>query len=140
MLNIQSLSVAYGMRLILREITFNVAKGEVVALIGPNGAGKTTLMRSVSGVLRPKEGVIQIAGKDVAQLSAIERASLLAVVPQARDLPDLFTVEQTVLIGRTPYLGWFGQPAPRDRQRVEWTLERTGLLALRNRRIGELSG
>ncbi|HEX7976591.1 MAG TPA: heme ABC transporter ATP-binding protein [Anaerolineales bacterium] len=140
MLEIQSLSVAYGSRPALEDVTFQVAKGEVVALIGPNGAGKTTLMRTVSGVLAARSGRVLVDGQDFKRLSPPQRASYLAVVPQARDLPALFTVWQTVLLGRTPYLGWLGQASAADQARARWALERTHLLPLAERSIGQLSG
>lgn len=140
MLEISELSVAYGGRLFLKEISFEIQPGEVVALIGPNGAGKTTLLRAVSGVLPAHSGRVRVGGKDFSRLPAAGRARYLAVVPQARNLPGDFTVWQTVLLGRTPYLGWLGQASPVDQARTRWALERTRTLDLSHRRIGELSG
>jgi iron complex transport system ATP-binding protein len=140
MLQIQSLSVAYGARLVLHDISLNIPSGEIVALIGPNGAGKTTLIRAVSGVIRPQSGGLRAGGEDLAGMTSTQRARKLSVVPQARNLPEPYTVWQTVLLGRTPYLGWLGQPAESDRERVRWALERTETLGLAERRIGELSG
>jgi iron complex transport system ATP-binding protein len=140
MLEIQMLNVAYSSRPVLQEITLQVGKGQIVSLIGPNGAGKTTLIRALSGVLPVQSGSIMVTGKDVAHLPASRRAALLAVVPQARDLPAGFTVRQTVMMGRTPYLGWLGQDGLSDRSRVSWAIERTHLQELQHRNIGELSG
>jgi iron complex transport system ATP-binding protein len=140
MLQIQSLSVGYGARLVLHEISLHIQAGEIMALIGPNGAGKTTLIRAVSGVIRIKAGSVRADGQDLAQMNAGQRARRMAVVPQARNLPDPYTVWQTVLLGRTPHLGWLGQPSERDQARVRWALERTESLDLAERRISELSG
>jgi iron complex transport system ATP-binding protein len=140
MLSIQYLSVSYGPRQVLHDISLQVQAGEIVALIGPNGAGKTTLIRAVSGVVRPRSGQIHARGEDLAGMTSSQRARKLSVVPQARNLPDPYTVWQTVLLGRTPYLGWLGQPSEGDRARVRWALERTETLELAERRIGELSG
>jgi len=140
MLQIQSLSVGYGLKLVLHEIDLHIQSGEIVALIGPNGAGKTTLIRAVSGVIRSKAGAMRAGGDELAGMTASQRARKLAVVPQARNLPEPYTVWQTVLLGRTPYLGWLGQTSSRDRERVRWALERTETLELAERRIGELSG
>jgi iron complex transport system ATP-binding protein len=140
MLEIQSLSVGYGARLVLHAINLHIQPGEILALIGPNGAGKTTLIRAVSGVIRPRWGILRAGGEDLAGMNAAQRARKMSVVPQARNLPEMYTVWQTVLIGRTPYLGWLGQPSERDRERVHWALERTETLELAERHIGELSG
>lgn len=140
MLEINSLSVAYGLHLVLEDISFNVRPSEVVALLGPNGAGKSTLIRAVSGALSALRGSICVNGVDLKHLSVAERARCLAVVPQARNLPPAFTVFETVLLGRTPYLGWLGQVSETDRKCVWRALESTHLTALAERRVGELSG
>jgi iron complex transport system ATP-binding protein len=140
LLELQQLSVSYGERLVLREITFDIQPGEVLALIGPNGAGKTTLIKTLSGVLKPRTGAARVFGQDLYQISTTQRAHLLAVVPQARNLPAAFTVWETVLIGRTPYLGWLGQPRPQDIERTRWALARTGTLEFAERPLGKLSG
>lgn len=140
MLTIRSLSVNYGPRRVLQDVSLSVANGEIVSLIGPNGSGKTTLIRTISGILPAVHGQVQVDGADLASLNTQQRARLMAVVPQARDLPEMYTVWQTVLLGRTPYLNWLGKLMPEDRLRVEWALERTGTSALRGRWVGELSG
>ncbi len=137
---IDRLSVRFGAAPILDEVTFGVRRGEVMALIGPNGAGKTTLIRAASGAIPASGGQVRVLGQDIALLSPAQRAHHLAVVPQARNLPEAFTVWQTVMMGRTPYLGWLGQPAAKDQQRVEWALQRTSCQDLKERLIGELSG
>lgn len=144
MLEIKNLSVHYGpptaVHPALKDISLQVAPGEILALIGPNGAGKTTLIKTISGVLRPSAGVLLWQGQDLAHLSERQRASRLAVVPQARNLPEGFTVWQTVMLGRTPYLGWLGKMTPQDHIRIQWALEQTDTLSLANRLIQELSG
>jgi iron complex transport system ATP-binding protein len=140
MLNIQSISVSYGDAQVLSEVSLMVAAGEVVALIGPNGAGKTTLMRAISGVIPIQSGSVHINGEELSTTPIARRARLLSVVPQARKLPPEYTVHQAVLMGRTPYLGWLGNPSQGDFAQVDWALERTGLSNLVNRRVDELSG
>src|SRR5688572_12063485 len=108
MLKIENISVHYGARRILHDISLNVQSGEVLALIGPNGAGKTTLVRAVSGVI-PYTGHVRTNGDDLASLSPLQRARYIATVPQAVSLPPVFTVWETVLLGRTPYLNFLGQ-------------------------------
>ncbi len=140
MLEIQSLSAAYGKRLVLDHVSISVKPGEILVVIGPNGAGKSSLIRTVSGILPLRSGAIQIDGKDLSRLSPTQRARYLAVVPQARNLPAAFTVYQTVLLGRTPYLGWLGQASEADDRRVEKALEQAQLQDLAERPVGELSG
>ena len=87
MLKIQSLSVSYGTRRILHEVSLDVQSGEVLALIGPNGAGKSTLIRAVSGVIPISGGHVQTNGDNFATLSTVQRAQYVATVPQAAALP-----------------------------------------------------
>jgi iron complex transport system ATP-binding protein len=70
----------------------------------------------------------------------MQRARLMAVVPQARELPGAFTVYQTVLLGRTPYLGWLGNAGQSDHAAVRRALEQTQATELAERHVGELSG
>jgi len=140
MLKIEQLTVAYNSRMVLHEVSFNVASGEVVALVGPNGAGKSTLIRAVSGVVPLLHGDVRIDGGLLSRLSTMERARYLAVVPQARSLPPAFTVYESVLLGRTPHMGWLGRTGPHDHERVQYALDHTQMLPFAERYVGELSG
>ena len=140
MLKIENLSVSYGPRRVLRDVSLEVASGEVLALIGPNGAGKSTLVRAASGVLAPCSGTVRTNGDDLLALPPARRARFLAVVPQALSLPPAFTVWETVLMGRTPYLNFLGQASTGDGAIVRQALERVDALGLAGRRVGELSG
>jgi iron complex transport system ATP-binding protein len=140
MLDIKSLTVDYDNTEILKDISLHISSGETLAVIGPNGAGKSTLIKTVSGVLRPRGGSVWIDGTNLASLSPLQRARYLAVVPQARLLPPAFTVQQTVLLGRTPYLGWLGRASRADEAQVERAMQFTHLNHLGDRRVGELSG
>ena len=139
MLKIQNLSVDYGIRRILHEVSLDVQSGQVLALIGPNGAGKSTLIRATSGVI-PYTGQVRTNGDDFASLSPLQRARYIATVPQAVSMPPAFTVWETVLLGRTPYLGFLGQPSQRDEEIARQSLQRVSALPFIDRRVGELSG
>src|SRR5678810_139005 len=95
MLKIESLSVSYGPREILHNISLDVQSGQVLALIGPNGAGKSTLIRAASGVI-PYTGHVRTNGDDFTTLTPMQRAKYIATVPQAISLPPAFTVWETV--------------------------------------------
>ncbi|MBE9474782.1 MAG: ABC transporter ATP-binding protein [Chloroflexi bacterium] len=140
MLSIRSVSVNYGEIEILHELSLTVEGGQVVSLIGPNGAGKTTLIRAISGVLPLRSGSVQVDEQDLATISITERARLLAVVPQARRLPPEYSVQQAVLMGRTPYLGWLGNPSKKDYEKARWAIDRTQISDFTERRVDELSG
>jgi ABC-type cobalamin/Fe3+-siderophores transport system ATPase subunit len=140
MLKIENLTVDYGTRRVLRDVSLDVHSGEVLALIGPNGAGKSTLIRAASGVIPIQGGFVRTNGDDFAQLETMRRARYLAVVPQGAALPPAFTVWEMVMLGRTPYLGFLGQPSEKDEELARRALERVDALGLAERRVGELSG
>lgn len=140
MLSIEDVTLRYEARTVLRDVSLSVSTGEVLALIGPNGVGKSTLIRAISGSLKPLSGRVAVEGRDVYQLRVEERAQLIAVVPQAVRLPEAFSVFETVLMGRTPYLGWLGRESEKDRSAVQSALECTNTAELIDRPLGELSG
>lgn len=140
MLQVESLSVSYGARAVLHDVSFSVKRGEVLGLIGPNGAGKSTLVRTLSGVLPAQAGRVLADGCEISGMGSAELARHMAVVPQARNLPPAFTAWETVLLGRTPYLNWLGQVSLRDEEIAREAMSRTDTLALADRRVGELSG
>jgi len=139
MLKIQNLYVSYGSRHVLHDISLNVQSGEVLALIGPNGAGKSTLIRAASGVI-PYTGQVRTNSDDFISLTPMQRAKYIATVPQAVSMPPAFTVWETVLLGRTPYLGFLGQPSQKDEEVARQALARVSALPFADRRVGELSG
>lgn len=140
MLKIENLTVSYGPRRVLHAVTLAVQSGEVLALIGPNGAGKSTLIRAASGVIPVEAGRVRANGDDLLSLPVMQRARRVAVVPQAVTLPPAFTVWETVLLGRTPYLNFLGQVSDNDERIARAALARVDALDLAGRRVGELSG
>ncbi len=139
-LETRGVAVYYGERAALENVSLTVAPGEVVAVIGPNGAGKSTLIRAISGVTKISAGEIFYGETNLAWLGNAARARILSVVPQAQQLGGPFTVAQTVMLGRTAYMNWLGQPRARDEQAAAWALEQTSLQGLATRRNAELSG
>lgn len=139
-LEIKSLNVAYGSKQVLHDISLTTSPGEIVALIGPNGAGKSTLIRAISGVIPIMSGSIVSANQDLIQMSTNQRARVLSVVPQIRQLGGAFTVEQTVMIGRTAHMNFLGQPSRKDHEQIRLAMQNTNTNHLAHRRVAELSG
>ena len=139
-LSISNLSVGYYNRAVLRRVSLEVGAGEVVALVGPNGAGKSTLIRAVSGAIPITSGAITLDGKDLAKLKSAERARQIAVVPQAVNLPDAFTVAEIVMMGRTPHLPLWGGESKHDCDIAWEAMRRTEVETLAGRHVDELSG
>ncbi|PKN94422.1 MAG: heme ABC transporter ATP-binding protein [Chloroflexi bacterium HGW-Chloroflexi-6] len=140
MLQAENLSVAYHGRPVLKNISFEMQKGEILALVGPNGSGKSTLIRALSGILPISNGTIRLSGRHMSGFGPAGRARQIAVVPQGIQLPPAYTALETVLFGRTPYLNFLGQLSADDERIARDSLERVDALPLAERRVGELSG
>jgi iron complex transport system ATP-binding protein len=81
-----------------------------------------------------------VNGQDLATLNELQRARRIAVVPQSASLPPAFTVADCVALGRTPHLNWLGQLGAADEAQVQRALAATEIVALAERRVGQLSG
>jgi len=81
LLRVEGLSVAYGELTALRDATFSLSEGEIVALVGPNGSGKTTLFRAIAGLIRQAEGRVRFRGSE-APSGVVERSAFAGLVPQ----------------------------------------------------------
>jgi branched-chain amino acid transport system ATP-binding protein len=99
LLKVDALDCRYGLLQAVRDVSFEVAPGETVALIGANGAGKSTLLRALAGAHRPHAGTVTFDGVDVTRLPAHRRVSLgIALVPEGRRLFPSLTVEENLRV------------------------------------------
>lgn len=140
MLTLDHVTVGYDGKPVLRDISMQLAPGQVLGVVGPNGVGKSTLLKTASGVLAPFKGDVRLEGEQLAGLSPARRAKEIAVVAQALHLPESFPAIDVVLMGRTPYLGWLGREGISDYEIALNAMNRTGTDPFADRRVGELSG
>jgi iron complex transport system ATP-binding protein len=139
-LSLRDVRAGYGDVEVLRGISLEVARGEVVGLVGPNGCGKTTLVRVASRALRPTSGEVRVAGHDPYGMPAKEAARLVAVVPQDVLPAFPFQVLDFVLMGRAPYLSRWTSGGPEDWARAREAMEAVSVQHLADRTMDELSG
>ena len=139
LLEAREVTVRYGNRVAADSISLTVEPGEWTCLIGPNGAGKTTLLRSVAGLLGHR-GEIRLDGDPIHRLRRRDVARRVAVVPQSPLLPGGMTVNDYVLLGRTPYVSYMGSESRHDVAAAEAALARLDLAELADRELGTLSG
>ena len=133
------MSVRYGRRTAISTFTDTIRPGEWLCLIGPNGAGKSSILRAVAGLVA-HEGRIEIDGTRLDLRSSRRRAELVAYVPQVPVMPDDMTGSEYVLLGRNPYISYFGAESAHDRTLVADLLDRLDLIDLGPRLIGTMSG
>ena len=139
MLEINHLSVNLNSTRILNDITFQARKGEILGIIGPNGAGKSTLLRAINGLLPLTHGTICLDEKSLGAISPLELSKLIASVPQVAQLPAGYSVQDVVLMGRTPYLNWFGQTTAEDEEFARSAMQQTQTTEYTDRMINQLS-
>jgi branched-chain amino acid transport system ATP-binding protein len=100
MLDIENVSASYGMVQILRDVSFHVEEKEIISIIGPNGAGKTTLVKTIMGLLHPKNGEIRFKGENIEKLPPYEIVKKgLILIPEGRDIFPRMTVEENLKLG-----------------------------------------
>jgi iron complex transport system ATP-binding protein len=116
-----------------------VEEGEWVTVIGPNGAGKTTALRAIAGLVE-HDGRVRVFGEQTDSLSRKELARRVAIVPQVPLVPAGITVREYVLLGRTPYVSYFGSERRADHAAVESAIEQLDLQEFTLRRVDTLSG
>ncbi|UGQ15637.1 ABC transporter ATP-binding protein [Yinghuangia sp. ASG 101] len=133
-------TLAYGERVVARELDLEIPAGKVTALVGPNACGKSTALRSLARLLKPRTGAVLLDGRDAGEFSPREFAQRLALLPQTPTAPEGITVRDLVARGRTPYQRWWRQWSSADERFVDAALEATGVDALAARRLDELSG
>jgi iron complex transport system ATP-binding protein len=140
LVSLQGVRVSLGDAEVLRDVSFEIAAGSMLAVIGPNGAGKSTLVRSIDGLVPLQAGRILVGGADVSRMARRELARQLAYVPQADDRLLDFDVRSYVEMGRYPHLKAWTALSEEDRRVVEQALELTETAQLQHRSLASLSG
>ena len=97
-LRVQNLRKSYRKRLVIRDVSLTLGRGEVVALLGPNGSGKTTCFYAIAGLVTPESGQVIIDGRDVTALPMYRRAKLgIGYLPQEMSIFRGLSVENNIL-------------------------------------------
>lgn len=136
-LSLEQVRISLGGRLLVKDVSMDLAPGEVVGLLGPNGAGKTTTFNLVIGLLRPDHGHVNLDGRDVADLSMPSRARLgIGYLPQEPSVFRQLTVRQNLEIA----LDQTDLTTAQRRERRDQLVEDFHLTAFIDRRGFQLSG
>jgi len=125
---------------VFEQVNIRVQAGEILCILGPNGVGKTSLLKCISGLLQPTRGRILCKGSDLAKMRRSQVARIIAHVPQLHNPVFAYSVFETVLMGRTPYLGYFSFPAPKDQRIAREAIESLGIGHLADKAYTEISG
>ena len=138
MLEIKNLSVGFGSRMVLRDVSFALRPRRLTVLVGRNGAGKSTLFGCVNQQL-PYGGTITQGERNLAAIPPRERAKSIAILPQSMPVPHI-TGRELVALGRNPWVDFTGRLREADKQAVDAALRDTDTLELADRYADTLSG
>ena len=130
----------YDEKEVLKNISFSVPEKGFVGIIGPNGSGKSTLIKILSRGMKPSAGNVYYREEDIFKLNTKFVASKIAIVPQDEASIFPFTVFETVLMGRAPYIKRFSWETREDVEIAESAMKLADVKNLRDRNIDELSG
>ena len=134
MIRLENISLSYGSRTILRDVSLHLAKGELCALVGRNGAGKSTLLRALTS-----NDATHIDGVAMRDISPEKLAQSISIVTTERIRIENMLVEELVAMGRAPYTNWVGHLQDVDRQIVGEAIALVGLTEFAKRDISTLS-
>jgi zinc transport system ATP-binding protein len=130
LLELKSINAAYDDKLVLKDVDLVVKQNDFVGIIGPNGGGKTTLLKVILGILKPVGGEVNVNG------------STIGYLPQINQVDKKFpiSVRDVVLSGLMGVKKLLGRYSSENRDRANELMEQMGILHLKNKNIGELSG
>lgn len=140
MIEIKKITLAYQKENVIENLSMKFEKGEFCALLGPNGAGKSTLLKAIIGYMEPISGEIEIDRTSLKKWNHLELAKQIAIIPQDFQLQFDYTVEELILMGRFPYLGYWQNYSKNDRKVVDDILKQLDLSRLKNEQYSQLSG
>jgi iron complex transport system ATP-binding protein len=140
MLEVQNISINYGVCAVVQNVSFALAAGEIIALLGANGAGKTTLLKSLNGGLPVTKGTILLDAKELKDYSRREIARKMAVIAQETETKFPVSVLEFVLAGRFAHGAAFGWETARDLAVASRALEQCDLAGYEARQMNRLSG
>jgi len=136
---LEHVSFRYGESWILKDISLEAEQREFIGILGPNGSGKTTLINVIDGIIVPQEGKIWIDGTLSHELKRQDWAKMIAVVPQESPMVFPFTVQEIVLMGRSPHLGKWRFEGETDFKIARQAMEMTDTMSLMTRSMNALS-
>jgi len=139
LLSLQGVSVGYGGKTVVQDISFDVHAGELCAILGLNGSGKTTLLKGVCGLLPLRGGRCLSCGSDCTNLDEKARARYISYIPQRFSKLINVAVFDAVMMGFNAKLGVLEFPSAADKTSAQEAMAKTGILQLAGEDFSRLS-
>ena len=137
-MHVSDLTKQYDGKRVVDGVSFSIPKGKFLSLIGPNGAGKSTVMGMLSRLIARDSGLVDFAGRDIAQWKSKELAKRLAILTQSNHIEMKLTVRELVTFGRFPYSG--SRVTQEDQAIIDQAIAYMELEDFQDRFLDELSG
>ena len=138
MLTVNNITYQIGKAQLLKDISFSIKPGEMVAILGANGAGKSTLLKILSGTNQPENGSVSLHGKALNSYTTAELAHQRTVLTQQNVVSLPFLVKEIVMMGRYPHFQH--SPTAKDFHIAQTAMEATGVQTFADRQYPTLSG
>lgn len=139
MIKFENLTIGFNKKTILSSLSGSLSKGKLIALMGRNGVGKSCLLKTLSLINEPISGQIFIDQKNINTMTAVERSKQLAVVLTEKIDVDYLTVNEILMIARSPYTGWSGKLADNDLFIITQTSKLLNIETFREKFFADLS-
>lgn len=140
MLEVKNVCCGYNGIDIVKQVSFNINRGENLCIVGPNGCGKSTLLKAISNLIS-FNGEIKLDGKNINALKRKELATKIALMTQSSNIQFPYTIFETVALGRYAHLNSiFSRLSKKDEEVINEGLKMVGLLDIKDKLISELSG
>ena len=137
-MRVKDLTKQYDGKTVVDSVSFEIPKGKVISMIGPNGAGKSTVLNIISRLIARDSGLVDFAGRDIAQWKSKELAKRLAILTQSNHIEMKLTVRELVTFGRFPYSG--SRVTQEDQAIIDQAIAYMKLEDFQDRFLDELSG
>ncbi|WP_227936137.1 heme ABC transporter ATP-binding protein [Alkalihalobacillus deserti] len=141
MITCDNITIQYGQKKVVKNLSFEVSQGEMFGIIGPNGSGKTSLLKAIGGGILPIEGEITVNQRLLKTYQSKEMARKIAVLPQESETAFSYSVWDVVALGRYPYQkGWLQGTSKLDEEIISQALYQTDTYQFREKPLQQLSG
>lgn len=140
MFTVNSISIQYDQKTIIKDFSFSVNEGEIVSIIGPNGSGKSTLLKAISRQLPYHSGTVELDGINLKSMTPKQIARKMCMLSQKNQAPADMTVYDLVAYGRYPHKKWYEKLTNDDREIIQWAIDKTHLTDYQDRTVASLSG
>ncbi|XQY92556.1 ABC transporter ATP-binding protein [Metabacillus sp. HB246100] len=138
MVEVKSTSKKYGQKLVVNDVSLQIAKGKITSFIGPNGAGKSTLLSGISRLISMDKGEIFIGDQNIQHTKTNELAKQISILKQTNSINIRLTIRELVAFGRFPYSQ--GRLTGEDWQAVDEAITYMGLEEMQHEFLDHLSG